>query len=114
MNQAPVMRASDEERVRESTLNRSQHRALVFMAAIQILMIALTYLLVILQAVTSLSYGVGAAPALIVFMVVYLHFTRYSMLLAENGIKVKWVNIMKVINPILFFIGCLLCVCTLV
>ncbi len=114
MDQEPVMRESDGERVRENMLNKSQHRALVFMAAVQILMIALTYLLVVMQAVTSLSYGVGAAPALIVFMVIYLHFTRCSMLLAENGIRVKWVSVMRAINPILFFIGCLLCVCTIV
>ena len=113
MNDAPVMRASDEERTRETTMSKSQRAAMIFMAAVQVAMIFLVYLLLILQAVTSISFGIGAAPALVVFVVVYLYFVRTAMMLAENGIRVRWVNVMRVINPILFVIGCLICVCTI-
>ena len=113
MNDSPVMRASDEERAREFTMSKSQRTAMVFMALVQVAMIVLVYLLMVLQAVTSISFGIGAAPALVVFVVVYLYFVRTTMMLAENGIRVRWVNVMRVINPILFVIGCLICVCTI-
>ena len=113
MNDSPVMRASDEELTREFTMSKSQHTAMVFMASVQVAMIVLVYLLMVLQAVTSISFGIGAAPALVVFVVVYLYFVRTAMMLAENGIRVRWVNVMRVINPMLFVIGCLICVCTI-
>lgn len=113
MNDSPVMRASDEELTREFTMSKSQHTAMVFMASVQVILIVLVYLLMVLQAVTSISFGIGAAPALVVFVVVYLYFVRTAMMLAENGIRVRWVNVMRVINPMLFVIGCLICVCTI-
>ena len=113
MENSPVMRASEEERVRTVSMSAGQRRMMRFMAAIQILMIGLTWGLLIAQIATSVKVGIGAAPTLIVFVVVYLHFTKHAMALADAGIRVRWIRAMRVWSPILYGIACVLCVCTL-
>lgn len=114
MDELPVMRDDGGERERFGRMTKGQRRVMLFMAGIQIVMIAVTYLLLVLQTVTSLAFGIGAAPTLLVFAVVYLHFTKWAVLLSENGIRPRWIVCMRVLNPILYSIACVLCVCTMV
>lgn len=113
MENSPVMHESEEDRAATCSMNRAERRVMRFMAAVQVALIALTWFLLIAQAVSALNVGIGAAPTLLVFVVVYLHFTKQAMALAERGIRVAWIRAMRVWSPILYGIACVLCVCTI-
>ncbi len=113
MNDMPIMMASDEERVRTPKMSDGQKRSMSVMTAIQVALILLVYLLILLQAVTSMGFGIGAAPIFVVYMVVYLNFMKGAMMLSDEGIKVKWISAVKVLSPIFLVIGCIICLCTM-
>lgn len=113
MKYAPVMREDDEDRVRVSVLSAGQKRGMRFLAGVQIALIALTWGLLIAQIATSINFGMGVAPTLLLFIVFYLHFTKQAIALRDEGIRVRWIAAMRVWSPILFLCAGLPCLFTI-
>ena len=114
MDNAPVVRATDEERLDQILMSKEQKRALFVMVLVQAVMIALTYLLFAVQVVTAVKTGVGCIATIIIFMVIYLNFLKLKGYLNDCGIKPKFLSVVRILSPILYFISFILCVTTMV
>ena len=114
MDTTPVMRADDEERSQKIVITAQQKKAIAIMAIIQAVMIIINFALFGLQIATFLKFGVGSIATIIIFMVIYLNFLKLANYLADCGIKRVFINLVKIVSPILYFLSFILCITTMV
>jgi hypothetical protein len=109
----PIMRAEDEERSMEYKMSGEQKKAVVVMAVIQLAMIVITAALLAAQLITSVKFGIGSIATIIIYLVIYLNYLKLAGYISDCGIHVKWVNIVKFISPIIYFLIFILCIITM-
>lgn len=114
MDNSPVMRAGDEERKQQYKMSAEQKKAVSVMVIIQVIMIALSYLLFAVQIVTNIKTGVGCIATIIIYMVIYLNFLKLTGYMNDCGIKSPLLKTVKILSPVLYFVSFILCITTMV
>ena len=94
-------------------MSGEQKKAVVVMAVIQLAMIVITAVLLAVQLITSVKFGVGSIATIIIYLVIYLNYLKLAGYISDCGIRVKWVNIVKIVSPIIYFLLFILCIITM-
>ncbi|GEM_PF-6782201 len=106
-----ILHADDGEKNKKVAITNRQRNGLLVLIGIQAFCILFVYTLFLLSSIGGISWAGGASIfTIFLYVMIYLKYCQACQSLADFGIRLNWMRLIKILSPVLYIPALILAV----